>query len=538
MDDEDMKEMYQTYTDPQGHQVPVMRHTLRLLGRGGVTFANYYVSDSLCAPSRATYLTGEYAHNNGVKGNNEETSNEGGYPNFIRSPAGHHNLAIWLQRAGYRTIHIGKFSNRYGEPPLGIPTEEPPGWSDWETLIGESSNHHFYGYRLNDNGEVQGPFGNIDYEPTEPDSCPNYAPPESGGCTYQTDVLTQRAQEQINVSTQLEEPFFLALDYVAPHGDEHPPAGPEPAPRYYDSLASVRLPRGPNFNEANVSRKPIYIRDLSRLNPGQIHSITVEYQKELESLRSVDDGVARLISTLKQDGQLQDTYIFFISDNGYFEGEHRVKRSKFLPYESSTHLPMLLRGPGLKPDTTSDALVANVDLAPTILQITGARADWPLDGFSMLPYAEHPFRRSQRAVLLESFFGSISDAAEAAAESEKDNSAPPVSYVGIRVGPYKYVEYVNGESELYDLQTDPYEMHSEVDNPKFLAVRDFLARELRKLRSCSGKSCRREIAAHLPPVRHWCPSKAAKCAQPAWPVSSTEGEGEGPTSLRSLFSPK
>ena len=373
-DDADMREVYQTYTNPQGGQVPVMRKTLRLLGRGGVTFGNYYVSDSLCGPSRATYLTGQYAHNNGVEGNNDETTSEGGYPNFIRSPAARQNLAVWLQRAGYRTIHIGKFLNRYGEPPYGVPTEEPPGWSDWDSLIGETSNHHFYGYRLNDNGEVQGPFGNLDYEPVEPVTCPYYAPPESGGCTYATDVLTQRAEEQINVSTQLAKPFYLALDYTAPHGDEHPPAGPEPAPRYYGSLASVRVPRGPNFNEANNSDKPSFIRDLPLLTPGQIHSITVEYQNELESLRSVDDGVEQLVNTLKRDGQLKNTYIFFTSDNGYFEGEHRIKRSKFLPYESSTHLPMLLRGPGLTGGVTSNALVSNVDIAPTILQIAGARA--------------------------------------------------------------------------------------------------------------------------------------------------------------------
>jgi N-acetylglucosamine-6-sulfatase len=533
-DDQDMDEMYQTFTNPQGHQVPVMGNTLRLLGHGGVTFANYYVSDSLCAPSRASYLTGEYAHNSGIEGNNLETSGEGAYPNFIDSPAEHHNLAIRLQEAGYRTIHIGKFLNQYGMPPYSTPTEQPPGWSDWETLNNESSTHHFYGYTLDDNGVVQGPFGNIEYEPRDPVTCPQYAPPESGGCNYQTDVLTQRAQQQIEVSTQLGQPFYMALDYIAPHGDFHPPAGPEPATRYYGSLASVRVPEKPNFNERDVSDKPAYIRDLTRLDPGDIHSIEVEYQKELESLRSVDDGVKRIVDTLKHEGQLGNTYIFFISDNGFFEGEHRIKRSKFLPYESSTHLPMLLRGPGLKPGTTSDALVDNVDLAPTILQIAHAHADSTLDGFSMLPYAENPAWHSKQAVLLESFFGSSSDAAEAAAESAKSNSAPPISYVGIRVGPYKYVEYVDGEKELYDLQTDPYEMNSQIDNPDYFPVANYLAQQLSLLRNCSGSSCQRPIAAGLPPLRHSCSPRASTCVMPAAPVTSTEGEGEGPTSLRAL----
>jgi N-acetylglucosamine-6-sulfatase len=536
-DDEDMREMYQTFTNPQGQHVPVMRKTLRLLGRAGVTFGNYYVSDSLCGPSRATYLTGEYAHNNGIEGNNNETTSGGGYPNFIRSAAAHHNLAVWLQRAGYRTIHIGKFLNRYGEPPYTTPTEEPPGWSDWQSLIGESSNHHFYGYELNENGTVQGPFGNIGYEPKDAVSCPFYAPPESGGCNYQTDVLTQRTEEQINASTQIGKPFYLALDYVAPHGDEHPPAGPEPAPRYYGSLATLHLPRPPNFNEADVFDKPSFIRDLPPLTPGEIHSITVEYQNELEALRSVDDGVERIVDTLRQDGQLNNTYIFFTSDNGYFEGEHRIKRSKFLPYESSTHLPMLLRGPGLPHGVTSNALVSNVDLAPTILKIAGARADSPLDGISMLRFAEHPLMRSQRAVLLESFFGNSTDAAEAKAESVRNNSAPPISYVGIRLGPYKYVEYVDGEKELYNLQSDPYELTSEVRNPEFFPIRNYLARQLQWLEHCSGPRCRLPLGRDLPLPRGSChPKKKSACLHPAEPITSTEGEGEGPTPPGSLYS--
>ncbi len=533
-DDEDMREMYQTFTNPQGKRVPVMRKTLSALARGGVTFGNYYVSDSLCGPSRATYLTGQYAHNNGIEGNNNETTSEGAYPNFIRSSAAHQNLAVWLQRAGYRTIHIGKFLNRFGEPPYGNPTEVPPGWSSWDTLIGETSNHHFYGYKLDYNGEVQGPFGNIDYEPKDPVTCPYYAPPESGGCNYQTDVLTQRAEEQISASTQLAKPFYLALDYIAPHGDEHPPAGPEPAPRYYGSLASVRVPRGPNFNEANVSDKPSFIRDLAPLTPGEIHSITVEYQNELESLRSVDDGVGRIVNELRQDGELNNTYIFFTSDNGYFEGEHRIKRSKFLPYESSTHLPLLVRGPGLPSDATSDALVSNVDLAPTILQIAGARSGMPLDGFSMLRFAEHPLMRSQQAVLLESFFGDSSDAAEAKAESIRTNSAPPITYEGIRLGPYKYVEYVDGEKELYDLQSDPYELTSQVRNPEFYPVRNYLAHQLHWLQHCAGLKCRRPIGRDLPPLKHSCKGKS--CLHRSEPIIPLQGEGEAPPPLSSLYS--
>lgn len=493
-DDQNLDEMYQTFRNPSGNKVPVMRQTLNLIAKHGATFTNYYVSDPLCAPSRASLLTGDYAHNTSVEGNGPDGPGGGGYPGFVASRDGRNNIAVWLQRSGYRTIHIGKTLNDYGELPYSSPTDEPPGWTDWETLDGESSTHHFYGYTINDNRTVEGPFGDVDYTVKDPTSCPNYAPPGTQ-CNYQTDVLTERAINQIDVSGAAGSPFFLSLDYIAPHGDYHPPAGPEPAPRYYDSLASVRIPRPPNFNEADVRDKPSYVRDLPPLTAGDIHSIKVEYQKELESLRSVDDGVAKIVSALRQTGQLRNTYIFFTSDNGYFTGEHRVERSKFLPYEPAVHLPLLVRGPGIKPNSKSGALVSNIDLTPTIAQVTGVKPGRRQDGFSLLRYARNPKLHSKEAVLLESFIGATSDAPSS---QPTTNSAPPVSYEGIRVGPYKYVEYIDGERELYDLAADPYELQSRINSPRFAGVRSFLARQLRRLETCAGASCRAEIAAKIP----------------------------------------
>jgi N-acetylglucosamine-6-sulfatase len=361
-DDQSTPTTWQTFFDvTSGTHIPVMPNTITQLAGGGMNFTRYYVPDPLCCPSRASMLSGSYAKNNGVKGNGP---NGGGYGQFINSDIGNENLAVWLQRAGYRTIHIGKFLNFYGEPPVSQPSDRPPGWTDWETLVGEQSTHLFYGYTLTDNGTINGPFGDETYAIKDDPGCPTA--PASGTCNYQTDVLTQRAVDQINASAASAQPFFLSLDYVAPHGDFRNPSGPEPAPRHYGTLDSLPLPKPPGFNEGNVNDKPSFIRFGPLLTPIEIRRIKIEYRKEVESLRAVDDGVGAIMHTLALTGQLDNTYVFFTSDNGFFQGEHRLQRSKFLPYEPSVRVPLFVRGPGIEPGSRSGELVANIDLAPWV----------------------------------------------------------------------------------------------------------------------------------------------------------------------------
>ena len=487
-DDQTLGQLRAVAPSPYGGTGPVMPNTLNLIGAAGADFRRYYVSDPLCCPSRATTLTGRYAHNNGVRGNGPGPG--GGYMAFDRQ----NNLAVWLQNAGYRTIHLGKFLNLYGQQPYSDPRDVPPGWSDWETLVGEDSTHYFYGYTLNVNGNLVGPFGDLSYQTKDPAGCPDNAP-QLELCNYQTDVLTRRAVQQIELSS--EAPFFLSLDYIAPHGDFQPPDGPEPAPRHYNTLTSVPLPRPPGFNERDVSDKPYFIRRAPRLTGTEIQRATVEYQKELESLRAVDDGVGKIIDALQRTGQLDDTYVFFISDNGFFEGEHRLSRAKFLAYEPSTHLPLLLRGPGIPPGVKPGALVGNVDLAPTILQLTGAAASLPLDGTSVLPFAQNPALRSRRPLLLEAFTKAV-DIGTARGGAQASIAAPPEDYHGILAGNYKYIRYSNGTVEAYDLGKDPYELHNFRGMPRYRRVLGFLGNTLRLLAHCAGPGCRPKLPKRLP----------------------------------------
>ena len=518
-DDQTLDSLYAT-VDAGGVQVPVMPNTLALLAEKGVTLNRYYVSYPLCCPSRVSLLTGRYAHNHNVRGNVQPN---GGYLGFSFRGAYTHNLAVWLQQAGYRTIHIGKFLNGYGDEPYDNGTTVPPGWSAWHTVLKADTDHYYYGYTLNDNGSIDGPFGDSgswetrEYGERDDPGCPT-APLNGKPCFYETDVFNRIASEEM-IGTPPDRPFYLQVDYTAPHGDFRRPAGPEPAPKYYGTLTGVPLPhtKAQGVNEGNVADKPRFIREAAFLSPAELHTYRVYYEKQLESLRSIDDGVKQIVETLGYLHRLRNTYIIFTSDNGFFFGEHRLVGGKFLAYEPSTHLPFLMRGPGIKPGSQTGELAANIDIAPTILELAHATADKSIDGRSLVPYVTDTSLRTRRPILFESFVETndveangqepterATTSAQASASrrsgAQASITAPPKDYEGIRLGPYKYIEWPDGEKELYDITKDPYELNNKVRDPNFFPIRNFLHTELRRLEDCSGLSCR-EPAPKLPLTR-------------------------------------
>jgi N-acetylglucosamine-6-sulfatase len=227
-DDQTLDELYAAFRAyPGAAATRAMPNTLDLLAKRGETFNRYYVSYPLCCPSRVSLLTGRYAHNTGVKGNVQPN---GGYYGFSFRGAYDHNIATWLQGAGYRTIHIGKFLNGYGDEPYSSGKEVPPGWSSWHSVLNADTHHYFYGYTLNNDGVVSEPYGNPgtweprEYTERDPPGCP-FAPEEGRPCVYGTDVFDWMASEEIK-STPPDQPFYLQLDYTAPHGDFRKPAGP------------------------------------------------------------------------------------------------------------------------------------------------------------------------------------------------------------------------------------------------------------------------------------------------------------------------
>jgi len=529
-DDQTLDSLYAAFGEPKLQAMP---NTQNLIAKRGMTFNRYYVSYPLCCPSRVSLMTGRYAHNNGVKGNIQPN---GGYFGFSFRAAYTHNIATWLQGAGYRTIHIGKFLNGYGDEPYDNGTAVPPGWSDWHTVLKADTNHYYYGYTLNNNGAIEGPYGDSgtweprEYTTRDDIGCP-YAPLNGLPCFYETDTLTNFAVQGLR-ETSPEQPFYLQLDYTAPHGDFRHPAGPEPAPRHYDWFKGAPLPhnRGQGFAEGNVSDKPSFIKEAPYLSLSDIHTYRVYWDKQLEALRAVDDGVKALIDTLGSLHRLRNTYVIFTSDNGFFFGEHRLIGGKFLAYEPATHVPFLIRGPHIKANTESGEIVGNIDVAPTILELAGVTPDKSVDGRSMTPFFKDPELRTLRPYLFESFV-ETSDVQEAGAIAEPSDQsgatarskrvgalsqragsgsnpsatasilAPPKDYEGIRLGPYKYIAWPDGEKELYDLEKDPYELNNLVRIPNYFPVRNFLHRELiERLEDCVGRGCGQE-AAELPLTR-------------------------------------
>ncbi len=541
-DDETMEELYDGVRMLSGAEEYAMPNTLQLLGEKGVTFSRYYTPYSLCAPSRVSLLTGRYAHNDNVRGN---VPPNGGWTGFQARQAYSHNIATWLQGAGYRTIHIGKILNGYGDQPYSPGTEVPPGWSSWHTILNSDTNHYAYGYLLNNNGVVEGPYGNSgswetrEYGEIDDPGCP-YAPLNGKPCYYETDMFNGLAMGEL-AATPAEQPFYMQVDYTSPHGDFRKPAGPQPATRDIGRFTGAPLPdsRAEGFNEGNVNDKPRFIREAPYLNATEIHTYRVYYQNCLNALISVDEGVKGIVDELGALGRLRNTYIIFTSDNGFFFGQHRLVGGKFLAYEPSTHLPLIIRGPGIKPNTQSGQLVNTTDIAPTILELAEVAPDKSIDGTSLMPYAKDPTLRSRRPLLFESFVQTDDVEANGQAPTETSTPeraaagkargkllrgaarassasgggagtknpsahasvvAPPKNYYGIRLGPYKYIEWPDGEKELYDINKDPYELNNIVRNGDYAPIRNFMHKELERLEECSGRTCQ-EVSEKLPLTR-------------------------------------
>jgi arylsulfatase A-like enzyme len=427
-----------------------MPHVRALIGDRGVTFTNSFVSLSQCCPSRATFLTGQYAHNHGVLTTQPPF---GGFPAFHDRQS----LAVWLQKAGYRTGLVGKYFNEYGKPD---PTYIPPGWSDWHGLEGGSV-YHYEGFQINDNGRVR--------------SYPG---------SYQTAVLEGLDQRFIRTSTREHKPFFLWATFVAPHvgtpkGDLFsPPRLHESVPLsiFANPFLGIDMPRTPAFNEADVSDKPRDIQRRPLIGPTRVAQLQDVWARRQEALQSVDEDVVRLFRTLRATHTLRNTLVIFTSDNGYLVGEHRVLDGKVLPYEPSIRVPLLMRGPGIPQDVSRRQLVFNGDLAPTIVAATGARPAWPMDGESLLAIARGRARRSDRAILLEG--------------PPHGDQHGSLQFTGVRTKEHVYVRYHDGEAELYDLHRDPYELHNLVGRPADRVLERHLAHRLDRLRWCSGPACR------------------------------------------------
>jgi len=425
----------------------------------GLTFANSFVGDSLCCPSRATLLSGQYSHNHGVRTN---VLPGGGVTLFNDAST----MATWLQAAGYRTGLVGKYLNGYGGNLTGSPKDDPtyipPGWDDWQATTVPDK---MFNYTVNDNGVL------VAYGAAPAD--------------YQTDVLALRAVDFITEAEANDaQPFFLLVTPQAPHQETGfvcslnvGSIGPlAPAPRHAGMTATLPLPQGPSFNETNVVDKPAWIDGVfGLLTQGQQNCLRTSHRNRVGSMLAVDDLVGVLLAALTTNGELADTLIVFTSDNGFLLGEHRVS-AKQQAFEEAIRVPLYVRGPGV-PLGTAHQLVLNVDLAPTITELAQATAALTQDGRSLVPVLQDPAFGPWRTHFL--------------VEHQKagGNLVPP-TYAAVRSATHKWVDYAPlVDRELYDLVADASEMTSQHENPAYVSVKQALKLALVGLKACAGSSC-------------------------------------------------
>ena len=451
-----------------------MPQTNALLIGPGTLFEQTTSTFPLCCPSRATALTGQYSHNHQIVHN---VGDFGGHRKLSHA----NTLPVWLQGAGYRTMHLGRYLNGY-EYSDGV----PPGWDEWHGAP-HSAAFNYYDWRVNENGSLV-----------------QYPVPEHPG-EYLTDYQGRRASQLIERAAPGAEPFFLQVWFVAPHTarprDPDDPRGvatPSPAPRHRDAFAATPMPRPPSFDEAAVLDKPQIVSDRPMFDAPMIAAIEENWRQEQESLLAVDDAVARIVSTLERTGELANTLIVYTSDNGYMHGEQRIQAGKVWPYEPSTRIPLIMRGPGVPAGLRDPRPVANIDIAATIVDAAEAQAQRVLDGRSLFDLMADPGVWWGRDILIENGRGA--------------NSVP--GYRGIRTGRFVYVQHLTtGEYELYDLAHDPYQLNNLDGVGRYAAVQRDLARRLRLLRHCAGRGCQKTPGLRLGVRSAGRPVEPGRCAR-------------------------
>ena len=452
----------------------------------GTVFENFIISTPLCCPSRASYLTGQYSHNHGVHGNNyTRTGGKGGWRRFREMGHETNSIGSWMQQAGYQTVLVGKFLNGYPNKPGNFVPENyvPHGWSEWFGTYTNDSPFSYFRFRLNENGTI------VQYGEDTP--------------AYLTDVERDHAVDYINRIAPTGQPFFMYLAPFAPHGPTQPSA------QHLGSHGHLSVGSPPSFNEADLSDKPQHLQgaQVSHAFFGGGR------QRKLDMTLSLDGLIQAVFDALAANGQLDNTYIFFASDNGLLFGLHGIG-GKSAPYEEAIRVPMVVRGPGIPAGVRRSELVMNIDLAPTILQLAGATLAASIDGESLVELmtgalSSQEWRDAVQVELLTTI-----------ASSNQSVVIPP--YSGIRTPWHCYIEYSpTNEKELYDLVRDPYQLDSlHLSDPSNLLP--LLTGPLTTFKTCSGTSCRQASRLGWPRVSLSSGCNALRCTFDAAKLSGND----------------
>ncbi len=400
--------------------VQYMPHVLKMQ-QDGVTFANYFVTDSLCCPSRSSIFTGRYPHDTGIYRN---VGADGGYLGFVSRGHEHATFATALAAAGYHTAMLGKYLNGYQPQRNSV----APGWNEWDVA---GNGYRGFNYDLNRNGKIA-QYGN---QPTD----------------YMTDVLSAAAVNFIKQQTA-DTPFMIEVATFAPH------APYTPAPRNADAFPGLRAPRTPAFNAALDAAAPKWLSNHPPLSEMEAAIIDNDFRKRAQSVLAVDAMIDALQQAVAAIGATDNTYFVFSSDNGYHMGEHRLMPGKMTAYDTDIHVPLIITGPGISAGSTVEEIVQNIDLCPTFTELGFAAALANVDGRSLVPLLRGQKPQGWRTVALVEHRGPVRNLADP--DLPGIRSGNPTTYEAIRSATSLYVEYASGEKEYHDLVTDPYELRN------------------------------------------------------------------------------
>jgi N-acetylglucosamine-6-sulfatase len=454
-----------------------LKKTRALIRNQGVTFTNAFAPNPICCPSRASLLTGRFGHNTGVLTN---SGDQGGRGTFVNRGGEAHSLAPWLRNAGYRTAIVGKYLNGIDH----TPTEIPPGWTDWFVFVDNFVNEYKgYGYNVNENGVVSHRGWNEE--------------------DYSTDYVRARSLAFIEQASASGEPFFLYVSATAPH------LPLPPAKRHLiNPYALAPLPRRPNTHELDMSDKPMWLASTSiQRSVESIAWSPIDYRLRQGSLYALDELVEAVVKKLEKTGELDNTYIVFLSDNGYNLGAHNLIH-KMAPYEESIRIPWAVRGPGIPAGISKNQIVVMPDFAPTVLEWAGISNPVSLqgvpsperDGASLVPLLKTSSPATWRKDFTiqyasRGFINGVGAELPPAVWNFSGMDIP--SYLAIREDNYKLIKWdatLGTQWELYDLKNDPHEMHNLLANPLNWVFRkptiERLKNRMQELSNCEGASCR------------------------------------------------
>ncbi|KAL4946009.1 hypothetical protein BDV06DRAFT_235591 [Aspergillus oleicola] len=431
-------------TDDQGKYMgglDTMPKLQELLVQKGTTYDRHFCSTAVCCPSRANIWTGRMPHNTNVT---DVSPPYGGYPKVVSAGWNDNYLPIWLQEAGYNTMYTGKLWNSHSPENYNKPYVK--GFNQSEFLL-DPFTYRYYNAKMTRNGEEP-----VDY-----------------AGEYSTDLLLRKAMGFLNDTLKNpDQPWMLTVAPNAPHSNGSATADgthwfgdPEFAPRHADLFKDYKIPRDKSFNTV-IEGAVGWVKDLEELSQEEVDYIDEFQRKRLRALRAVDEMIDSLVTRLDEAGVLDNTYIFFSTDNGYHVGQHAMRPGKNCGYDTDTNVPLIVRGPDIAENSSVDIVTSHTDLAPTFLDIAGTTRDG-LDGKSILNPDSSAKNKTEHAAIEywglavpEGIYGYISNQTDVQNHIGKQNTYKALRLISDDYSIY-WARWCSGEREFYNLKDDPHQ---------------------------------------------------------------------------------